>query len=201
MGATYGGANRPLVNIEGVNGGIPQVHDEAMAVEGYWQMVLHEGELYRYNHADTDFDTGDGAKVFLLKIGGLDEYLHAIVEAAGTQATTVAIYETPRATALGTPQAFVNADRTTGGVPVGATLYLTPTTTANGTLLETFLFGANTGASKFGGLGGSGEWLLKADTDYLIVCTTLADNNVFSLNLRIALHSDGTAPTTTTTTT
>jgi hypothetical protein len=203
MAATLGGANRIAQTryIEGAHGGLVQVHDAALSTEDYWQSLLHDGTLFRFTAADSDLDVSESPTVYLLRAGGVDDGVHIRIRSSATQATQLLLYEAPRVTALGTPQTIVASNRNVGGTPTAFRVYLTPTTTNDGTLIESVVFGANTGASKFGGQADVGEFVLRKDTDYLLKVSSLADNNNIVVSVSVALHEDGTAPTTTTTTT
>ncbi len=134
---------------------------------------LHEGELHQYTYGPAAL--ANGATIDLrIVVGNLEPTTrtpHFAVELDATAETWLYLYETPTTSANGTQQTVYNRNRNSANAP-GTTLWLSPTVSAVGTPLSSWIVGAG---NKTGGNGrDSIEWVLKPNTVYLVRMTAKA---------------------------
>jgi hypothetical protein len=132
----------------------------------YAHGAVHNDTIISY----TETQASSSGRRYLLRTG---EPLacHLTLRVIGDKACTIKLYEDPTVTAAGTqvtPRRLHRSSLKT----TQALLYHTPTTSALGLLVyDGFNGGGGTGAGARGGdlIHDDAEWLLKVDTDYLLV--------------------------------
>jgi hypothetical protein len=98
-----------------------------------------------------------------------------------TKGANYSMYEAPTTTANGSASILVNRNRVSSNTPL-STMFSGPTVTAVGTLLAVFsLDAANTRSSDYMTQGD--QWILKANTKYLIRMASTAGSNVSSVGI------------------
>lgn len=131
---------------------------------------LHEGETYQYTYAPAALaiNTSVLLRLVVPVLTPTVKTPHFALEVDATAETWVFMYETPTTTANGTQQTTHNRNRNSANA-AGMTVWLTPTVTGNGTLLNSSIVGAGTKAG--GSSRESIEWDLSSNKVYLIVAT------------------------------
>jgi len=195
--AYEGGANRRSKSryLIGADSTIAKLHHGSLATETDVERALHAGSLYLYFDYDDSFDTGDGRKMWLVRVGDSEE-IHSWFYASGTEGLKLDIFESPTWTDKGTAEIVYNRNRNNTTVPEAVNIYKTPTISDDGTRLERII----TGAKRQSGSGVSSEFMLKPNTDYLFTAVTVANGNTCDFEIQTQVEEEGAAPTTTTTT-
>lgn len=128
--------------------------------------LIHDAELFR---ADIPFTASTLMRALITT--GTSKFVHLVANIQAQDAGIFEIFEAPTVSAAGTAVTPVNAKRTNTTETLDATITHTPTTSADGTLIEhdTVGDGGNNPNARSGGAGGRDtEWVLKQDTIYMV---------------------------------
>lgn len=141
---------------------------------------VHRGDLWVHSTVTTALN--DAATYVLhLKTHADVTETHLTFDATGSGACYVRLYEGPTVSNAGTALTPVNRQRITARQQAKSfLLYHTPTTSDNGTLLLTRYMGAG---QRGDGDMREAEWVLKANTSYLIILESDAASNIMTCNL------------------
>lgn len=135
---------------------------------------IHEGEMHQYTYPPTALASGSSLD-FRIVVPVLDpknnKTPNFVLEVDATAETWVYLYEAPTITGNGTQQTVYNRNRNSAIVP-GTTIWLAPTNSALGNMLNSFIIGSGVGAG--GGAREAVEWDLKSNTTYLVRITAKA---------------------------
>lgn len=141
---------------------------------------VHEGETFTasYKTPDASPIANDATVVLLIKVGA-NLNAHFVWNAAFGGEGEVQLFEGPNDTADGNPLTEPNMNRGSAQV-AEVTVFQGPTIgngVGNGTeLLDVMVPGGTTGRAVGSAIRESTEWVLKKDTNYLLVLTNRAGN-------------------------
>lgn len=135
---------------------------------------VHDGVAFRASHEFSGV-AGSGVVETLVKVGS-NKNLHMAFGTGVGGNTRIEIFEGPTITANGTAIDKTNFRRTGTPPTSDATLFHTPTTTADGTkIIGSVAFGGSSGATKVGGRIRQGlEFILKKSENYLVRTTNIS---------------------------
>jgi uncharacterized protein YxeA len=137
----------------------------------------HDGKFFMTANTDTDLDTAEVCKLWLVGTGNSE--FHGTLDIVAASAAYFYIYESPTVTNIGTASGWVCSNRTISAVSK-ETISYNPITTGAGTLIldKCYIPASSGGSIKIGATAtGRGEVILKANTGYLFRIETKADNN------------------------
>lgn len=142
---------------------------------------IHEGEHYVCSDYDNDVDI-TGPKYWHFKSPATGR-IHFIFEIISSKNGLIEFFESPTITGNGTALTCYNNDRNSTSTTT-LLAYYDATASADGTKLLSFVVGSD-GANPTGARGGSQqrvhEFILKANTSYLIKHTATTDNSRVSM--------------------
>lgn len=167
-----------------LNNLVARVEDAIALVQTNLDHVrIHRGEIYTKSAALAAMNDGT-SYVLHLKTGAAAEY-HMTFAAAGSGAGFVRLYEDPTKTVDGTPITMLNHMRIAANQRASTfSLFHTPTTSANGTLLaEIYLGSGNKGAGDVDAR--EEEWVLKPSSSYLLILESDAASNIMSYAIKV----------------
>jgi hypothetical protein len=147
-----------------------------------FQAQAEQGKLFGFNYSllDGSFDISAPVKI-LFRVGAKKVHLRRCLEVFGGSATLIA-YRTPTVTGVGTAIPIYNQNDDSTIDPL-LTVFVGPTTTANGTQCfepSVIVGGANIVTKSTASIGDKANRILKANTDYLVIITAAADNELLS---------------------
>jgi len=148
---------------------IDTVHAEVHAGEHFW--------LSGYAELDTN-----GTLIFTVTTPNSDLRAHMMFHFAGTDVTTIQVYEGAASVTGGSSATPLNSDRNSANAS-GLTVKKDPTVGTAGTVIDAYKFGS-TGGGNAASAGGTAtredEIILKANTTYQFKVTSGADGNIVS---------------------
>jgi hypothetical protein len=153
---------------------------DRLVTEDAIHFEAHEGDLYSHSHVHTLQNGGTLYHLIITPASPITTHYRYIVNASA--AGRVALYEGPTTSANGNAANVYTHNRNLIATKVANCLiYHGPTVSAEGTLLSDEAFGAN-GGSKQGSnnTGDAFEWVLNANSKYLLKYTSSAVGNDFS---------------------
>lgn len=147
-----------------------------------------DGNSFYVEYVDITMDDTNTIMI-LLVTPNTTKYAHAIVGCAGTKGLTLQFYEDTTTTDDGTALTEFNRNRNSS---IAATVVAThtPTIGANGTLLQTRYAGSSGKYAEAGASRGLNEWILKANTKYLLKLTAHEDTMKARLYANWHEHTD-----------
>lgn len=135
---------------------------------------LYDGNSFHVERLDTDLDTA--AKIeMLLVTPNSDTYAHIVIGFFAGKGCTFEFFENTVTTNDGTALVAYNRNRNSD-TPATVVATHTPTISNNGTLMQTKYAGSTGKYAVPGEARGANEWILKANTKYLIVLTSHEDD-------------------------
>jgi len=144
---------------------------------------IHDGELFQKSLIDTSVNNATPKK-YRLKTGPKDCHTRILIQADG--AGMAQLFAGSTFSGGGTERTLYNKNRNSIKTP-GAKLYEDPTSTTDGTAIDSQRFGSNKGNVKLGGeIYNSDEWVLEHGTEHIIVFTP--DGNGISMIMTIDLY-------------
>jgi len=151
------------------------------------QNAVHDGLAFSYSINATGL--ANGATVsFLFRTGAKQVHFDGLGLDVSQAPVSVMFYESPTVTSAGTLQTSRRRNRSNANVSL-STIYLAPTVSAVGTLLDTQLIvSASSGSNKVAGSAEvDGGWVLKANTDYYFTVTN-SSGSAINYNVQATWH-------------
>ena len=169
-----------------------QVDDSTHSVQTitYAHHEVHSGSSYFV----TDIRALNDAATFsyLIECPDTTSWAHILFKIEGSFDTKIEIYEATTKTA-GTAMTEWNRNRNSANT-AGVVVTHTPGGAGNGNLMWTSRFGNDSGPAGRGGSGGgtrgNNEFVLKQNTDYLVIITSYTDNNNVAVEFDWYEHTD-----------
>lgn len=151
------------------------------------QHAVNLGQMFHATNVSTNVDIIT-PKYYLLRAPAGTEW-HVRFGVSALTAAQVALLEVPDLATDGTGILLANMRRGAGDVLAGASwLFQDPTFNAgdDGDLLMEEYCGAAAGAAlQPGNIGKDAEWILAAGVEYIIRVTSIADDNIVTLNIQM----------------
>jgi hypothetical protein len=144
--------------------------------------IIHKGELFAVVDIDADVDIA-GPKYWHFKTPvSTSEYYHLDFEVSCDGGALVELFEAPTITGNGSTLAALNHNRNSSKT-TDISAYYDATTSDDGTRLSVYEIGSGGGGPNNapGKRSRDNEFILKADTSYIIKVTTRQDNSNVSL--------------------
>ena len=153
-------------------------------------LFIHKGEMFRYRDAIT---LGSGVSQDYLLTTPATPWPHLNMTADGTAVTSFLMYEATDKTGTTLQTAF-NANRNSANTPLMTVHKGTTGGTTDGTQLFVYSSGvATSGSSRApSDVEFAGEWMLKANTKYIIRITSGTSGNLCNISLEWYEHVYGT---------
>ena len=153
-------------------------------------LFIHKGEMFRYRDAIT---LGSGVSQDYLLTTPATPWPHLNMTADGTAVTSFLMYEATDKTGTALQTAF-NANRNSANAPLMTIHKGTTGGTTDGTQLFIYASGvATSGSSRApSDVEFAGEWMLKANTKYIIRITSGTSGNLCNISLEWYEHVYGT---------
>ena len=167
----YTGSNFRYARLDALTRGLLSITHE--------ENDIHEGKSFHAIHNFGSINTS-AIKYLLISTPNSTTLAHAKFYASVTGKATLELFENPTVSAAGTALTEFNRYRDSVAAAATTVITHTPTRSADGTLLDIVV---GTSASIAVG-GGQYPWILKANEEYLLKITSLADNNT------VVLHTD-----------
>lgn len=181
-------SNIRAVNLYDANG-TPFVLDKSgnIKVVNELQNAIHDGLAFSYSMNAVGL-ANNGTVSMLLRTGAKQVHFDGLSLDVSQAPVSLLLYEAPTVTTTGTLQATRGRNRINTNVSV-MTVYLTPTVSSAGLLLDTQLIvTASQGNSKVAGTAEVDEgWVFKANTDYYILMTN-SSGAAINYNTQLTWH-------------
>lgn len=140
----------------------------------YAHHEIHSGNHYKAGYQDTSMDTDDTIALVFTTPDSL-KYMHWTLTAQSTGAATIQLFSGPTLSAEGTAVTPFNRNQNSTNTSDMLVKH-TPTITTNGTKISEKWIGSTGFRADIGGeTRGDSEIILKANTQYMILCTANAD--------------------------
>ena len=182
------------VGIQGAVGGksVPMKVDPstyAQTTIDYSHYEIHAGSHFKGGYSNQDLDENEVMSIVFMVPAGT-KYSHWTLTAQSTGGVTVNVYEGATLTATGTAVTVWNRNRNSTTVNT-MTIGHTPTVTASGTkMVQRWIGGTGFKESISGEHRGDAEFVLKADTYYLVEAIADADNTKVAIGGDWYEHTD-----------
>ena len=151
------------------------------------QNAVHDGLAFSYSINATGLANG-GTVSFLFRTGAKQVHFDGLGLDVSVAPVSITLHETPTVTTTGTLQTTRRRNRINTTVSL-TTVYLNPTVSAVGTILDSQLIvNVSNGSNKVAGTASvEGGWVLKANTDYYILMTNSSGSSI-NYNMQFAWH-------------
>jgi len=141
---------------------------------------IHRGNAFVIFY-DTGSITSSSSKTVLINVGSTGMHIQSTVDATGT--FLLDIYEGPTVSANGTAVSVINKNRESARAS-NATVFHTPTTSADGAHISSSLVPGGVWTGGASGVARDEQFMLNEDTSYLVRCTNIGTGSARGL-LRI----------------